>query len=46
MLFDQLKGAEIFSKIDLHSRYYQMKVRAEDIPKTMFCVDTVIISFW
>jgi len=26
-LFDQLKGAKFFSKIDLRSRYYQLKIR-------------------
>jgi hypothetical protein len=35
-LFDQLRGASVFSKIDLHSRYYQLKVRECDIPKTAF----------
>jgi hypothetical protein len=32
-LFDQLKGASKFSKIDLLSGYHQLKVREEDIPK-------------
>jgi hypothetical protein len=35
-LFDQLKGACVFSKIDLRSRYHQLKIRAADIPKTTF----------
>jgi hypothetical protein len=33
-LFDQLKGASVFSKIDLLSGYHQLKVREEDVPKT------------
>jgi hypothetical protein len=33
-LFDQLKGACVFSKIDLQSEYNQLKIPASDIPKT------------
>ena len=35
-LFDQLQGSSFFSKIDLCSRYHQLRVRDGDIPKTTF----------
>lgn len=35
-LFDQLRDACFFLKIDLRSGYHQLRVKAEDVPKTAF----------
>ena len=35
-LFDQLKRARVYSKIDLCTGYHQLRVREADIPKTAF----------
>jgi hypothetical protein len=36
ILFDQLVGARVFSKVDLCSDYHQIKIHLEDVPKTAF----------
>ena len=35
-LFDPLRGVWVYSKIDLHAGYHQLKVKESDIPKTAF----------
>ena len=35
-LFDQLRGARVYSKIDLRTGYHQLRVREVDIPNTVF----------
>nr|GEW76897.1 putative reverse transcriptase domain-containing protein [Tanacetum cinerariifolium] len=35
-LFDQLQGSQFFFKIDLRSRYHQLRVHEDDIPKITF----------
>jgi hypothetical protein len=50
ILFDQLTGAQVFSKIDLRSGYHQMKIRAEDMTKTTFTTryglfEYLVVSF-
>jgi hypothetical protein len=50
IFFDQLAGAQVFSKIDLCSGYHQIKICDEDIPKTAFSTryglyEYLVISF-
>jgi hypothetical protein len=35
-LFDRMRDARVFSKIDLRSGYHQMKIRPSDFPKMDF----------
>nr|GEX36879.1 retrotransposon protein, putative, Ty3-gypsy subclass [Tanacetum cinerariifolium] len=35
-MFYQLQGSQFFSKINLRSRYHQLKVHEDEIPKTVF----------
>jgi hypothetical protein len=37
ILFDQLTGARVFSKVDLRLGYHQIKIRLKDVPKSAFC---------
>jgi hypothetical protein len=50
ILFDQLAGVRVFSNVDLHSGYHQIKIHPEDVTKTAFSTryglyEYLVISF-
>jgi hypothetical protein len=45
ILFDQLAGAKVFSKVDLWLGYHQIKIRLEDVPKTAFSTKYGLYEF-
>jgi hypothetical protein len=45
ILCDQLAGAKVFFKIDIWLGYHQIKIRLEDIPKTIFSTRYMLYEY-
>ncbi|GJU23002.1 retrovirus-related pol polyprotein from transposon 17.6 [Tanacetum coccineum] len=45
-LFDKLQGSRVYSKIDLRSGYYQLRVQEEDVPKIAFRTRYGLASYY
>ena len=44
-LFDQMRGAKVFSKIELRASYHKVRIKDEDIHKTTFITRYVHYEF-
>ena len=44
-LFNKLRGAWVYSQIDLYTSYHQLMVREADIPKTTFRTRYGLLEF-
>jgi hypothetical protein len=44
-MFDQLRGAIVFSKINLRSGYHHLRIRPFDVPKTSFTTKYGLYEF-
>jgi hypothetical protein len=45
ILFDQLVGAKVFFKVDLHLGYHQIKIRLKVVPKSTFSTRYMLYEY-